>query len=169
MCCSNVYFPYIQPVFKLVLTAYQRCFSCRCHFNQHRPLASLELQLSRTWAAAGVKFKKYGVPDMLKRIVLASLSLALLSGAVVPSAFARTSPYGINPFGLVNLARNGMFRDQGVPGFGRLSAGHQAGRITAEDVIQAAIADGRLSSAALNDTRYVRSVEQQLRDLDGRC
>jgi len=104
---------------------------------------------------------------MLKRIVLASLSLALLSGAVVPSAFARTGPYGINPFGLVNLARNGMFRDQGVPGFGRLSAGHQAGRITAEDVIQAAIADGRLSSAALNDTRYVRSVEQQLRDLDG--
>lgn len=104
---------------------------------------------------------------MRKRIALASLSIFLLSGAVAPSAFARTSPYGVNPFGLVNLARNGVFRDQGVPGFGRLTAGHQAGRITAEDLIQAAIANGRLSSAALSDSRYVRSVEQQLRDLDG--
>lgn len=104
---------------------------------------------------------------MLKRFVLASLSVILLTAVAAPASLARTSPYGVNPFGLVNLARNGFLNDQGVPGFGRLSAAHQAGRITAEDLIRAAIADGRLLPEALNDSRYVRSVEQQLRDLDG--
>ncbi|WP_448602023.1 hypothetical protein [Thermoleptolyngbya sp.] len=104
---------------------------------------------------------------MLKRFVLASLSVVLLVAAAVPPSLARTGPYGVNPFGLVNLARNGTLSDRGVPGFGRLSAAHQAGRITAADVMRAAIADGRLSPEALNDSRYVRSVEQHLRDLDG--
>lgn len=104
---------------------------------------------------------------MLKRFVLVGLSPILFAGAAAPPSLARTGPYGVNPFGLVNLARNGTFNDRGVPGFGRLSAAHQAGRITAADVIRAAIADGRLLPEALNDSRYMRSVEQHLRDLDG--
>lgn len=105
--------------------------------------------------------------DMLKQFLLTGLSVVLLSTAAAPSALARGENYGVTPFNLVTLARNGMFKDQGIPSFGRLSSEHQAGRIKAEDVIRSAIADGRLSSEALNDSRYVRSVEQQLTDLDG--
>lgn len=104
---------------------------------------------------------------MLKQFVITGLSVVLLSTAAAPSALARRENYGVTPFGLITLARNGMFTDQGIPSFGRLSADHQAGRIKAEDVIRAAIADGRLSPEALDDSRYVRSVERQLRDLDG--
>ncbi|BAU41392.1 hypothetical protein [Leptolyngbya sp. O-77] len=104
---------------------------------------------------------------MLKRILLAGLSVVLLSAAAPLSAPASASSYRLNPFKLVNLARNGVFRDHGVPGFGRLSAAHQAGQITARDVIRAAIADGRLSSEVLDDSRYVRSVEHHLIDING--
>lgn len=104
---------------------------------------------------------------MLKQFVLTGLSVVLLSTAMAPAALAKTANYGVTPFGLITLARNGMFREQGVPGFGRLSSDHQAGRIKAEDLIRAAIADGRLDPASLEDSGYVRSVERQLRDLDG--
>lgn len=103
---------------------------------------------------------------MLKRFLLVSLLAVLLSAAAPLSAPASASSYRLNPFKLVNLARNGVFRDHGVPGFGRLSAAHQAGQITARDVIRAAIAEGRLSPEVLDDLRYVRSVEHHLIDLN---
>jgi hypothetical protein len=98
----------------------------------------------------------------MKRFALSLLSLALTMTAFAPAAEAAKDEHGISPFNLTHLAYQGRLSDEGVPGYGVFAAGIQSGRITAEDLIEAAIDAGRLSSASLEDASFVRSVEQNL-------
>ncbi len=99
----------------------------------------------------------------MKRLIVASTSVLLAFFAVAPAVQAREIT--TTPFDLVSLARNGYLSDQGVPSFAQLGVAHQRGRLSAEDLVQAAIDDNRLSPEAINDRGYVSAVNSFLRGL----
>lgn len=99
----------------------------------------------------------------MKRFILAIASILL--GVLTVAPTAQASNPELTPFRLVNLARNGYLTDQGIPRFNQLSFAHQRHRISAEDVIRAAINDNRVSAEVLEDRSYVAAVDSFLRDL----
>lgn len=112
----------------------------------------------------------------MKRILLSSLSILLLSGAMAPAAQAQITPatppanaatlgMAVTPFNLVFLAYQGFFESEGISKFNGLVTDHQSGRVSAEDLVQVAIAMRRLSPDTINDRRYLRSVERHLDSL----
>jgi hypothetical protein len=113
----------------------------------------------------------------MKSLILAGLSTLALVAVHVPAAQAEvailnpptstteTSISQLSPFELVNLAYQGFLSSEGVPVAGGLIAQYQTGSLTAEDLVQAAINTNRLSSEALDDSRYLRAVDTWLGDL----
>jgi len=71
----------------------------------------------------------------------------------------------IQPFNLVHRAYSGHFTDQDIPGFHGLAIAYESGQIEAEDLVQTAINQGRLSQDKLNDEGYLNAVRYQLRHL----
>jgi hypothetical protein len=116
----------------------------------------------------------------MKRLLLASLSIVAMSLAISTSAQARcrtevliqptikisnnlpTRKY-ITPFNLVENAYQGAYREHSIPGFGSLLDGTRIGRITATDLVKAAIESKDLLPKTIDDRDYIRSVEVQLR------
>jgi hypothetical protein len=68
-------------------------------------------------------------------------------------------------FNLVSSAYRGKFEEQGISGYGVLITNYQDGKLTAEDLIEAAIKAGELSPQALEDEDYINAVELQLDNL----
>ena len=68
-------------------------------------------------------------------------------------------------FNLVSSAYRGDFEEQGVNSYATLVSNYEAGELTAEDLIQAAIDSGELSPNALEDESYVEAVDSQLNAL----
>ena len=101
-------------------------------------------------------------------ILLATNSTAAFAGEVAVNSANRSVNRDIKPFNLVHRAYSGHFSEQGVPGFNALETAYQSGQIEAEDLVQTAIDQGRLSSDALNDAGYVNAVDFQLQDLRDR-
>lgn len=66
---------------------------------------------------------------------------------------------------LASLAYQGHFQAQGIPGYGALLNAHDAGRVTAKTVVQAAVNAGKLSPNALTDQNYLYQVEVALNGL----
>jgi len=107
----------------------------------------------------------------MQRTLFGTLSVLLLSAAAAPAALAgevaiNTSDAiarGTSPFALVNQAQRGQL--DGMPGFAQFDTQVELGRIDAEDVVRAGIAEGRLSANALDDEGYVNAVKTQLRGL----
>lgn len=99
---------------------------------------------------------------MMKRTIVGTLSAFLLTTAIAPGAMAVET---ITPKNLVNRAYSGAYTEQGIPGFQNLANAHRYGKVEAEDLIQRAIADGRLTQEALEDQGYINSVENALRKL----
>ena len=118
----------------------------------------------------------------MKRLFLTSLSIVAISLAVSTSAQARghktaiiqptikisknipTREY-ITPFNLVHTAYQGQYRDHSIPGFGSFQDGIRIGRITAKDLVKAAIDSKELLAEMIDDRDYLRRVEVQLRSL----
>lgn len=116
----------------------------------------------------------------MKPTLIGSLS-ALALCALSSAAIANPSPVGLNstgssspiqeaikqttPVDLVNLARHGYLRDQGIPSGGRLDWEYQSGDVTAEKLVKAGIQANRVTSGSLNDRAYLNAVEAELRDL----
>lgn len=120
----------------------------------------------------------------MKRLLLASLVLSVSTSIAVvglasldsSAASAQTetqaaisettssSIRGVTPFNLVYLARNGYFKDQGIPSHAALVAGIRDRDITAEVLVQGAIEDNRLTAEALDDRHYLRAVDRYLRE-----
>ena len=76
-----------------------------------------------------------------------------------------TTSLQISPNDLVNLAYQGSFRGQGIPGYSRLLNAHASGRVRARDLIQVAINTGRLPAETLSNSSYVGNVESILTSL----
>lgn len=68
-------------------------------------------------------------------------------------------------FNLVSSAYRGDFEDQGINSYAVLVSNYEAGELTAEDLINAAIESGELSPSALEDESYVEAVDSQLNAL----
>ncbi len=118
----------------------------------------------------------------MKRLFLTSLSIIAISLAVNTSAQARgrtevliqpmtkissnipTRKY-VTPFNLIGNAYQGRYRAHSIPGFGSLIDGARIGRITATDLVRAAIESEDLLPEMINDRDYLRRVEVQLRSL----
>jgi hypothetical protein len=75
-----------------------------------------------------------------------------------------TSKY-ITPFELVGSAYQGQYRDHFIPGFGALIDGARIGKITAKDLVKAAIESKELLPEMINDRNYLSNVESKLRSL----
>jgi hypothetical protein len=111
----------------------------------------------------------------MKRFVLGSLSVLMLSAAIAPAAKAEnlsvnpqttgvTSPFAsqTTPFNLAHLAYRGYFKAQGIPSYGILLNAYRSGKIDAKDVAMGAVEAGRISSEVLNDRGYLHALELQL-------
>ncbi|NJN59485.1 MAG: hypothetical protein HC879_19330 [Leptolyngbyaceae cyanobacterium SL_5_9] len=99
----------------------------------------------------------------MQRFLIGSLSTLVLLINFLP---AQAQNVSLTPFNLVNLARNGYFQEQGIPSFGGLEAAIKSGQVSAEDIIQAAIQERRLSSEHLNNPAYIQSVKRLLNDVN---
>ena len=118
----------------------------------------------------------------MKRLFLTSLSIAAISLAISTSAQARgrteiiatpitqlssniPTPKYITPFDLVGGAYQGQYRDHSIPGFASFTYGARTGKITAKDLVKAAIDSGILRPEMINDRNYLSNVEFQLKGL----
>ena len=111
----------------------------------------------------------------MKRTLFATLSALTLTLVAAP-AFAGevvavkqssiTNIREITPVDLVSRSYQGSFTNQGIPSNGALIAGFQRGKVTAEDLVEVAIASGRLSPETINDRAYLNNVEAQLSTFD---
>jgi hypothetical protein len=70
----------------------------------------------------------------------------------------------VSPFNLAYLAYQGYLRDQGIPRAGALINELVSGRVTAQDIMQAAVKANRLSEDTLNDRGYRSALEGQLQE-----
>ena len=107
----------------------------------------------------------------MKRLVLGTLGTLLIATATTPALAEKTSSNSPNrhnnitevqPFNLVYLAYQGYFADQGIPSNGAFTHAIKTKKVTATDLVESAIARGRLSPETLNDSSYLASVKAQL-------
>ncbi len=68
----------------------------------------------------------------------------------------------LKPFDAAFLAYQGNLKAQGIPSGSALVSQYQTGRLTALDVVKAAVNAKKLPAQALNDTAYLNAVELQL-------
>ncbi|AFY97191.1 hypothetical protein [Chamaesiphon minutus] len=116
----------------------------------------------------------------MKRLFLTSLSIVAISLSVSTSAQARgrtepiatpttqlsyniPTPKYVTPFELVGSAYQGQYRAHSIPGFSSLIDGARTGKITAKDLVKAAIESGSLLPEMINDRDYLSNVEFQLK------
>ncbi|MEI1374050.1 hypothetical protein PQG02_22020 [Nostoc sp. UHCC 0926] len=71
----------------------------------------------------------------------------------------------LQPFNTTFLAYQGYFKEQGIPSGGALVSEFQIGKVTAKDVVQAAVKANKLPAQVLNDRSYLYAVESQLTSL----
>jgi hypothetical protein len=118
----------------------------------------------------------------MKRLFLTSLSILTISLAVSTSAQARgrteaivkpptqisnniPTPKYVTPFDLVGSAYQGQYRAHSIPGFASFIYGARTGKITAKDLVKAAIISENLLPEMINDRNYLGNVELQLKSL----
>jgi hypothetical protein len=84
-------------------------------------------------------------------------TIAMSTAAIVNNT---TNPK-ITPFALVNLAYQGEYRMQGIPGFGSLQSAFSNKTVTAKDLVKAAIGANQLNPDAQTDRIYLNAVNLQ--------
>ena len=107
-------------------------------------------------------------------IGLSALALSLTTAPVFANEMAAANLESrrhnnivqITPFNLVTRSYQGAFVNQGIPSNGVFISAINRGQITAEDLVNTAIASGRLAPETINDQAYLRSVSLNLRNLD---
>jgi hypothetical protein len=68
----------------------------------------------------------------------------------------------ITPFELVARAYQGAYRTQGIPGFSTFLNNSSNKKITARDLVKAAIEANQLAPETQNNLEFLRSVDNQL-------
>jgi|GEM_PF-1386722 len=76
--------------------------------------------------------------------------------------------YGLDAFDLTYFAYQGNLENQGIPGYLELITSINAGQVEAEDLIEAAVDAGRLSTSAMDDETFEQEVETILESLPSR-
>lgn len=123
----------------------------------------------------------------MKRLVLGSLSILLMSATVAPAlraeVIAETVPanvpetqatnvppsiaarMAVTPFNLVFLAFQGFFETEGIPSSMSLVSAYRNNKVTALDLVKIAVSMNRLPENTLTDQRYLNAVDSQLQAL----
>ncbi|NET33247.1 MAG: hypothetical protein F6K19_14705 [Cyanothece sp. SIO1E1] len=117
----------------------------------------------------------------MKRFILGSLSVLLLATTAtaaraesanttnrIAARPAALTTLNQSPHQIVVLAYQGEFREQGIPAYASLSSAYGNGRITAQDLISAAIAQNRVDPSALNDGAFINTIDSELYLLEQR-
>lgn len=97
--------------------------------------------------------------------VTAVAPATLANEIAASSAAANRVSSNYTPSALVKAAYNG--RLEGVSGFGQFQGSVTHGEIAAEDLVEVAIAQGRLTEAHLEDEAFLNAVNVNLRGLRG--
>ncbi|MDJ0573456.1 MAG: hypothetical protein QNJ53_31065 [Pleurocapsa sp. MO_192.B19] len=71
--------------------------------------------------------------------------------------------YSLTPRELISLGRHGIFKAQGIPSQSNFGHGVRSGKITAEALVQSAIANNRLPKNASGDRNYLEAVTNHLK------
>jgi len=98
----------------------------------------------------------------MKPIALSLLVAAFVVGVPAPAAKAETR---LSSFNVVSLAYQGRLAESGIPGYSQLAAGTSFGSITAENVIEAAIASGYIPETTRQNTQFIAAVKRHLDSL----
>ena len=77
----------------------------------------------------------------------------------------RPSTGYITPFELVHSAYQGQYRLHSIPGFSSFIDGIRTGKITAKDLVTAAIESKTLPPQAISDRSYLGYVDLQLKSM----
>ncbi|MGK7932369.1 MAG: hypothetical protein AB4041_13190 [Microcystaceae cyanobacterium] len=101
---------------------------------------------------------------VLSSLVLGSMAAPVLAESVAfnPNTNTRQSTHQTQPFNLVGIAYQGFFAEQGIPSAKSLIIAVNSGKVTAESLVSAAIAQGHLSPDTINDRSYLSVVERKL-------
>lgn len=105
-------------------------------------------------------------------ISLSALTLSLVAAPVLANEISEInrastrSIIEITPFNLVTRSYQGYFADQGVPSNGAFITAIETGKVKAEDLVEKAIASGRLAPETINDQAYLNSVTGLLDSLE---
>ena len=100
---------------------------------------------------------------MLKFFLATGLLFSIvINTAPINAQTVENNADNISPRKLISLARQGRFREQGIPGYSNFGNGVRSGRITAEVLVESAIAQSRLPKTALSDRYYLNTVAKHL-------
>jgi hypothetical protein len=108
--------------------------------------------------------KRFLTTAIFTAMLTTTASAAAAGEVAVTSIHLQTQE--IKPFNLVHRAYSGHFSAEGIPGFNRLTTAYRSGQLNAEDLVQTAINQGRLSPETLQDKGYINAVNFQLRELE---
>jgi putative effector of murein hydrolase len=113
----------------------------------------------------------------MKSFILASLTTLALATVVAPAAQATPktaiNPYVagneltnkfLNPASLVALANQGYFQAEGIPSNTLLVSEYRLGRVTAQDLVNAAVKTNRLPADVVNEG-YINAVDTHLQNI----
>jgi len=78
-----------------------------------------------------------------------------------PSSSSKT-----DAFEFVSSAYQGLYEDQGIPGFDQLFTAYTSGELTAEKLVMMGVEKGILSSEMMDDEAYISAVDSQLQSLE---
>lgn len=70
--------------------------------------------------------------------------------------------YVLSPRQLISLARQGSFKAQGIPSHDNFRSGVRGGKITANDLVESAIANKRLPENVRSDQQYLSTLNDHL-------
>jgi hypothetical protein len=106
--------------------------------------------------------------------VTSTVMIPAVNAQISTNSRTRNNPYiqgieqQITPFNLVGGAYQGLFQEQGIPKYGTLISAYIEGKVTPEDIVQAAIRANRLQATALQDKGYLNAVKTYLDGLSHR-
>ncbi len=96
-------------------------------------------------------------------LVLTLAATAPVQAQSIENDKSVNNSYSISPRELVSLARHGRFVDQGIPSHNNFRQGVRSGRITAEELVESAIAENRLAEEVKSDRNYLDTVANHLK------
>ena len=116
------------------------------------------------------------VKVFMKRVMFALASALLVSGSAIPAAVAGMSQDSaqtvavpsvdeVTPFDLTYFTYSGGLEDYGIRGGTFLVSDFRAGDISAQEIVETAVAQDLVSSNALTDPMYIDQVDDFLNSL----
>lgn len=112
---------------------------------------------------------------MIKSLLIGTISATISALSLIPFSITPVKAQVVNapqqqlavnilpPPKLLDLARQGRFNAQGIPGYSRLNSYIKSGKVNAQTLVAGAIEQNRLPEAALQDVGYLQAINDRLK------